>query len=304
MNPSAHRPVVVGFDGSDGAQAALAHGAWEADRRGCPLQLVSSYNVAAPYGILGFALDPGQFGQVAAAVQATLVDAQRRIEVAYPRLEVHTSTVAGSPAGLLIDTSAEASLVVVGSRGLGGFAGLMLGSVGAQLAAHSKAPVIVMRPPGEPGNMGAGPGSAPVVVGIDGIPGSEAALEFAFDEAAARGAVLRAMYAWWMLSISALGPTDRLHYDVSQAEDEVRRLLAEATAGWRSKYPEVEVELVPAHAVNPIVAVLDLSRDAGLLVVSRHGGNALTRLLLGSVGDVAVREASGPVAVVPERTAI
>ena len=54
MNTSAHRQVVVGFDGSDGAQAALAHGAWEADRRGCPLRLVSGYNVAPPYGILGY----------------------------------------------------------------------------------------------------------------------------------------------------------------------------------------------------------------------------------------------------------
>jgi nucleotide-binding universal stress UspA family protein len=203
----------------------------------------------------------------------------------------------------VIDASAEASLVVVGSRGLGGFTGLMLGSVGSQLAAHSKSPVIVVRPPGDPGDMGVGPGRAPVVVGVDGIPESEAALDFAFDQAAARGVTLRAMYAWWMLSISALGPTDRMHYDTMQAEDEARRLLAEATAGWRGKYPDVELELVPTHALNPIVAVLDLSQDAGLLVVSRHGGNALTRLLLGSVGDVAVREASCPVAVVPERNA-
>jgi nucleotide-binding universal stress UspA family protein len=62
----------------------------------------------------------------------------------------------------------------------------------------------------------------------------------------------------------------------------------------------VPVTLVPAHAMNPVSALLDETQNGGLLVVSRHGGNALTRLLFSSVGDVAVRQAPCPVAVVPE----
>jgi nucleotide-binding universal stress UspA family protein len=77
-------------------------------------------------------------------------------------------------------------------------------------------------------------------------------------------------------------------------------MLGEATAGARAQYPDVEARLVPAHALNPVVALMEASADAGLLVVSRHGGNVLTRLLFSSVGDVAVREAPCPVAVVPE----
>jgi nucleotide-binding universal stress UspA family protein len=77
-------------------------------------------------------------------------------------------------------------------------------------------------------------------------------------------------------------------------------MLVEATAAAREPYPQVEVELRPAHALNPVMALLDASADAGLLVVSRHGGNALSRLLFSSVGDTAVREAACPVAVVPE----
>jgi nucleotide-binding universal stress UspA family protein len=85
------------------------------------------------------------------------------------------------------------------------------------------------------------------------------------------------------------------------AEGDARRLLAEAVSGWQSQYPDVKVELRPAQAINPTLALLEESEHAGLLVVSRHGGNALTRLLLGSIGDTAVRKASCPVAVVPER---
>jgi nucleotide-binding universal stress UspA family protein len=88
--------------------------------------------------------------------------------------------------------------------------------------------------------------------------------------------------------------------DLAAAEQEARRMLAEATAGARERYPDVPVTLLPAHALNPVTALLDETQKGGLLVVSRHGGNALSRLLFSSVGDVAVRQAPCPVAVVPE----
>jgi nucleotide-binding universal stress UspA family protein len=201
-----------------------------------------------------------------------------------------------------VAASADAQLVVVGSRGLGGFAGLLLGSVGTQLAAHSLAPVLVMRPPGDPGRLGVGPAKAPVVVGVDGIPESAAAIGFAFDEASARGAPLIATYAWWMLPPTNLGPTSTRHYDLVEAEEEAHRMLAESIAGWAQQYPDVTVTLRPEHSLNPVVGLLDLSRTAGLLVVSRHGGNTLSRLLFASISDIAVREAECPVAVVPEQS--
>lgn len=295
------RPVVVGTDGSVSSQGALAYGAWEADRRDCPLRLVHSYSLSVPYAVMGFTPDPAEFTRAIDAARAMLAESEERVKEAYPRLRTEAAVVAGSAGGALVDESVEASVVVVGSRGLGGFAGLTLGSVGAQLAAHSRAPVVVIRPPGEPGRLGAAPPSLPIVVGIDGIPDSDAALAFGFDQAWARGVALIALYAWWMVPVSGL--ERQPSHDLAEAEEEARMLLAEATAGWRETYPDVEVKLLPAHAVNPTISLLDASRDAGLLVVSRHGGNALTRLLLGSVGDIAVREAPCPVAVVPERTA-
>jgi len=298
------RGVVVGIDGSDAAQGAFAHAAWEAHRRGCVLRLVHAQRVPlpvpAPYALIPIIPDQSELDQATRAATELLADYRARAQVAFPELRVECEVVTDSPAGALVAASADAQLVVVGSRGLGGFTGLLLGSVSAQLAAHSRSPVIVVRPPEDRGNLGVGPLHTPVVVGVGGVPESEAALAFAFDEASARGAPLIATYAWWMLPPNNLGPTGPRHYDLAEAEDEARRMLAEAVAGWSEQYPDVEVTLRPEHSLNPAVGLLELSRKAGLLVVSRHGGNVLSRLLFASVGDIAVREAECPVAVVPE----
>jgi nucleotide-binding universal stress UspA family protein len=300
MSIEQRRPVVVGVDGSDSSRAALAYGAWEAHRRGVPLRLVHSQFVTVPYASLGLAPDPAVLTSTRDAAIALLADHEKLARHGYPSVDVSVALVAGSPAGALVDESAHAGLVVVGSRGLGGFAGLMLGSVGTQLAAHCKAPLVVMRPPEEGGSLGVGPPHRPVVVGIDGVPDSNAALAFALEQAAARGVALHALYAWWTVSNLRKGPMDMRQYDAVDAENEARRMLSEATAGWGEAYPDVDVTLVPVHSLNPTLALLEASEEAGLLVVSRHGGNALTRLLLGSVGDAAVRDALCPVAVVPE----
>lgn len=290
------RSVVVGVDGSDAALGAFAHGAWQAHRRAGVLRLLYAVHVPPPY-VTG--VDLADIDRKAGA--DLLAEYRERAQAAFPGLHIDTEVVRGSPGAALVAASADAALVVVGSRGLGGFAGLLLGSVGTQLAAHSHAPVVIMRPPNGPGKLGAGPAQAPVVVGIDGIPDSAAALGFAFDEASARAVPLIATYAWWMLPPTKLGPASPRSYDLVQAEDGARRLLAEAVAGWTRQYPDVEVVLRPEHSLNPAVGLLELSRTAGLLVVSRHGGNTLSRLLFASISDIAVREAHCPVAVVPEQ---
>jgi len=286
---------VAGTDGSTQADAAVLVAAWEADRRGLPLRIVHGYVIPAPYTSMGFA--PVDLAYPMAATRATLADTVTRVRDRYPDLAVETAVIAGSPAGTLVDESREASLVVVGSRGLGGFAGLLAGSVSTQLAAHAHAPLIVVRGT----DAGAAPTQRPVVVGVDGARGGDAAVGFAFEEAAARGAPLIALYAWWMLPWGAnFGPIDLRYYDPTEARDEAQRMLAEAVAGWAGKYPDVPVEQRAAHDLNPTLALQDAADAAGLVVVSRHGGTTLTRLLLGSVGDALVRHAPCPVAVVPE----
>ena len=308
------KPVVVGLDGSPPARAAFAHGAWEAHRRGVPLRLVHARTEPVYVQPGAYVMDSVAERYALAGGRAVLAEYELKAHMAFPHLTVTASLVPGSAAGALVEESRDATMIVVGSRGLGGFEGLLLGSVGTQLAAHSKCPVIVIRPAADDsplaplassrraGNLGIGPPHLPVVVGVDGVPESEAALAFAFDEASARGVPLIALYAWWMLPAANLGPTNQWHYDLLEAEEEARRMLSEAAAGWREKYPEVETQLVAAHSMNPAVALLEAGCRAGLLVVSRHGGNTLTRLLAGSIGDSVVRQAACPVAVVPEST--
>jgi nucleotide-binding universal stress UspA family protein len=298
MNSHQHHAIVVGVDGSPTAHAALAHGAWEAHRRRQLLRLVHCQPMVTPYATWGVGPNPVELADQDVATRALLDDALGRVQLALPELRVETTVLRGNTAGLLVDESADADLIVVGSRGLGGFSGLLVGSVSEQLAAHSRCPVIVVRP--DDGAVVGTPASGPVVVGIDGVREAEAALAFAFDQASGRGVPLLALYAWWMVSASHDGPFDLASYNLADAEQEARRLLAEAIAGWREKYPDVEVALLPAHALNPTQALIEASQNAALLVVSRHGGNAMTRLLLGSIGDMAVRKAASPVAVVPE----
>lgn len=297
------RPVVVGIDGSDSSTAAFAHGAWEAHRLGVPLRLVFAHSATVPYGLMGLAPDPELLTAAPEGATELVSDLAAQARQAYPGLHVEPTVEPGGAGAVLVEQSRAAQLVVVGCRGLGGFSGLMLGSVGLQLTAHSAAPVIVIRPPDAQANLGAPPPSLPVVVGVDGLPASTAALEFAAAEASARDVELIALYAWWMLPPSrplpgtANGP---VHYDLAAAEEQARQLLAAATTVVRERFPDLQVTLRPVHAANPIVALLDAARTAGLLVVSRHGGNALSRLLFSSIGDVAAREAACPVAIVPE----
>jgi len=291
-------PVVAGVDGSADARLAIDLAAWEADRRHAPLRLVYGFRQVYAYGVVGTAYD---LDRQVRDLDDMLITESARIARRYPDLIVRTEVVGGVPASVLVDESASAQLVVVGSRGLGGFASLLLGSVSAQVAAHATSPVIVVRPPSRGGTTGGGdtargareiPGNGPVVVGVDGSTGSAAAVEFAFEEAAARGTGLLAVYVWGVMPYDAGGDDPRFEQDGPDAA------LTEALAGWREKYPEVPVSHRAVHSLVPVHTILDQSADAGLIVVGPRGRGGFAGLPLGSVGDGLVRHAKAPVAVV------
>ena len=190
-----------------------------------------------------------------------------------PDVAVSQEVTTGMPAGLLVSLSGEAQLAVVGHRGLGGFAGLVIGSVGAALAAHAACPVVVVRGPDAPRQDG------PIVVGLDGSPQSEAALAFAVEAAVARRVPLRAVRAWLDPAVPYVvtGPADW--------DEEVKRqqgLLSEQLVGWREKYPELRVEPVLVQD-RPAHALAQSTGDAQLVVVGSRGRGGLTGMMLGSV---------------------
>jgi nucleotide-binding universal stress UspA family protein len=281
-------PVVAGVDGSADAGLAVDLAAWEADRRHAPLRLVCGFRPVYAYGMVSTGYDLVRHVR---DLDDMLLAESARVARRYPDLPVATEVVQGGPASVLVDKSRAAQLVVVGSRGLGGFASLLLGSVSAQVAAHAKAPVIVVRPPAVEGSRDI-PGSGPVVVGVDGSTGSPAAVQFAFEEAAARRHELIALYAWGTM------PYDGGDNNPWVGQDIADTALAEALLGWREKYPEVPVQHHAIHSLAPVQTILDQSAGAGLIVVGPRGHGGFTGLLLGSVGDALVRHAKAPIAIV------
>ncbi len=280
--------VIAGFDGSDDARAAADLAGWEADRRRLPLRLIHGFQAAPPYGVAGLAYDP----QIPIRDCRAMLNAEAaRIRERYPDLVVDTAVIGGSPAGVLVDESKTASLVVVGSRGLGGLIGMLAGSVSSQVAAHAHAPVVVVRPPAGKATTPPAPGTGPVVVGVDGSTGSVAAIGFAFEEAAARGTELVAVYAWGTLPADAGGEPD-------QEQRAAETALADALGRWRARYPAVQVRPRAVHSLTPVHTIIDESHGASLVVVGPRGRGGFAGLLLGSVGDGLVRHAPAPVTVV------
>ena len=123
-------------------------------------------------------------------------DAQTLVDTAvsdafqtHPRVAVTAEVADGSAAIILRERARAARLMVLGSRGDGGFADLLLGSTTVAVSAHAHCPVVVVRGEDEPAG-------GPVVAGVDGSDCALLALEYAFEQAAARGARLRVVRAW------------------------------------------------------------------------------------------------------------
>jgi nucleotide-binding universal stress UspA family protein len=282
MSTSLHAPVVVGVDGSPGAQASVDFAADEALRRHAPLRVVHVYQPEMVFGpSLGTGYDPVVPLRLARRIAGAEAD---RIARTHPGVPVTAVTVVGDPGTNLIGESQHAALVVVGSRGTGTFRSLLLGSVSARVAIHADAPVVVVPRHVE--------GTDGILVGVDGSPGSVAALGFAFEEAALRDTGLTAVYAWTVPPAGGLGSAD-------EAAD---RRLAEALAGWQEKYPQVRVQRRSVPSGNPLATLIEEATAVQLVVVGSRGRGAFASLLLGSVSDGLVRHCPVPVAVVhPDR---
>jgi nucleotide-binding universal stress UspA family protein len=225
-----------------------------------------------------------------------LADADEAIRSAHPDLEIHTEPVTGSPVTELLQASADARLVALGSRGLGGFSGMLTGSTVVAMVARGRCPVVVVR--------GGGRENGPVVVGVDGSPANEPAVAAAFDEASSRGADLVAVHSW--LSVSAgtahtLG--QQLLSDFDGLEANERELLAERLAGWQEKYPDVAVRRVVARD-HPVRCLLDHSADAQLLVIGSRGRGGFSGMLTGSTSQALIHHATCPLLVVQSPHAV
>ncbi|WIM92873.1 universal stress protein [Actinoplanes oblitus] len=281
-------PVVVGVDGSASALHAVEAAAAEAALRRRPLKIVHGY-AWPPNGVpFSPSLAASADATLRRASAEILAEAARHAAKVAPDLPGDPLTVIGSPARALLQLSEEAALLVLGARGTGGFAGMTLGSVAAHTALHALCPVMVIR--GAAGN-------GPVVVGVDGSPGSMAACEFAADEADRRGAELVALHAWTPGQASELDYGLPLSYETWHGADEHERLLAEAVAGLAERHPGLRIRRQVREGMARQL-LTDWSQDAQLVVVGSRGHGGFAGLLLGSVSQHLTYRAACPVAVV------
>jgi len=274
-------PIVVGVDGSAASRGAVRWAADEAARHRCPLVVVHALDVPVPFGF-------HEDGTALAGDAAALVRGWE------PTVQVETVVAVGSAADVLREQSSRAQLVVIGSRGFGGFAGLLLGSVGMQLSTHAACPVLVVHHAERwAGPEAPLPHDGPLVVGVDGSSASLLALELAFDEAASRLVPLAAVRAWHEPDRpSAFDPA----FDPAVAEAAERHALAADVAPWQAKYPDVEVDLWVRHG-GAAEALTGASAHALMVVVGARGRGGFAGLRLGSVTQQVLHHAESPVLV-------
>lgn len=279
--------IVVGVDGSAESEAAVRWAAREAAMRNMSVTLLHSAApmvVSWPVGRMQTTVSEWQESNA----RQVLDQARGALEAATngsKPLNVATEIRHAPIVPTLVDMSKDARMVVVGNHGRGAFGRMMLGSVSSGVLHYAHCPVAIIR-----GETAPDP-QAPVVVGIDGSPASEAAIAMAFDEAAHRGVDLVALHAWSDETVSSL-----LGADWPDLESG-RQILAERLAGWQEKYPDVQVRQ-RVVLDQPARRLLDEARSAQLLLVGSRGRGGFARMLLGSVGSAVAQAATIPVIVV------
>ena len=289
------RPVVVGVDDSDGSRAALTFAAEEARQRNAPLLLLHALPWPPGGTTATLPADARLRGALEAGAQTLVRTAAVEAAAVLGSDRVSGSVADGDPVTALSTASSEAQLVVVGRRGVGGVAGLLLGSTASGLVTHADCPVVVLP---DPTSVVVSPRTS-VVVGVEGRPGDEAVLAFAFDEAAARSTDVVAVHAWQDAALETSFETMSPFVDWAGVRLDEERVLAEALAGWRDKEPDVAVREVLLRE-RTARALVSVALTAQLLVVGHRSRRPLARL--GSTTHGVLHRAGCPVAVVPVAT--
>lgn len=269
--------IVVGYDGSPDSDLALHWAAWEAHDRGVRLTICHAW--APEY--LALNIEPPLYELEKRRGQEILERGVRYAEPFVGPSGVGTLLASGSAARVLCERSAAADMVVVGSRGHGRLAGLLLGSVAWQLAQHGQCRIVVVR--GQTRSPNGGP--APVVAGVDVSAPSQAALEFAAEEAALRGVPL--------VAVCALADTPQSVDGARQMAEEFTHLLTR----WEKDHPGVSVVRQITNR-SPRAALLDAAADAQLLVLGSRGRGAIPGTTVGSVTSAILHRATCPIGII------
>jgi nucleotide-binding universal stress UspA family protein len=285
--------IVVGIDGSQQSGDALEWAVARARLGGEQLELVNAYSLTPALDLYGYGLTASQPADWIIEFSEQVLDAAgTRVRELAPDLTCTLTSTMGQPAVMLTAASEGADAVVVGRRGLGSAASVLLGSVSNRLTIQAKCPLVVV---GE-GDL---PTTGPIVVGVDGSEFGTNALRYAIGEAAVRKTSVRAVAAYDVLHYDALVADPELVARMragveAEAVDSITRALDEAQ-GTSPAPASVEHVPVEGRAADAILVHAD---DAQLIVVGTHGKGLVRRVLLGSVSRQILNDADRPVAVV------
>ena len=250
--------VVAGIDGSPATEAAITWAAAEAASLGAELDLVHA--------------SPPPPDPSAQHIVSTAIALARQLQ---PGITVDGWSETGSPSTALVKASGDARVVVIGSRGLGLMLGALIGSTGLDLAANAWCPVAVVRPDlNQAGRR--------VVIGYDGSPASDTALDFGLDYARRHDHAVRV--------VAAQPPGTELHrITETELQDAVRQ---------RGGH-DAELIQITGH---PAEHLLRLAADASLIVLGARGRGGFAGMLLGSVSQTVLHHADCPVVIIPTAT--
>ncbi|WP_406115148.1 universal stress protein [Kitasatospora purpeofusca] len=292
--------VLAGVDGSPESTVAAHWAAGEALRRGAPLRLLHAWPWLTD-GRASFA-DPED---LPVAAQRMLAAVAEEVGARHPGLTVQTDVVLDAAVDGLVaatEVAEDADLLVLGSRGLGGFKGLLVGSVSMAVAGRAAVPVVVVRQPGPESGTESATGSAAgavpeVVVGVDAGAPSDTVLDFAFREAELRGARLRAVHGWNLPAAFAVVGFLPSGTETAELQAVEEKALAAALAGHRARYPQIEV--VEQARLGAARTLVEDTEGAALLVVGRRRRPHDLAPRLGRTTHAVLHHARPPIAVVP-----
>lgn len=297
-------PIVVGLDASPESVAAADWAAREAALRGLPVELVQAWPKApAAAHRIREAEEGEEWGR------RVLARMEIELRTRHAGVEVTTAQIPRPPVEVLSAAGHDASMLVLGSRALGGLRGFLLGSVSQAVLARVACPVVLVRAgrgvldehqPGAEGIPTLDTPYWPVALGLGLRRPCDDLLSFAFETAAHRAAPLHAVHAWspppgFGHAASPLGAAL-----IAQRVTDEEQLLEEALRPWREKYPQVRV-VQKAIVGSAASILLEAVPQAGLVVVGRHDRGSALGIHLGPVTHAALHHATCPVAVVPYR---
>jgi nucleotide-binding universal stress UspA family protein len=280
-------PVVVGVDESDAGDAALRWAVDEARHRRAPLCVVHAMDQRHSEAFVR--ANPVYIAEERRAAEHVLATAVEHARACAPDLAIRPVLDDAAPAVALLERVAGAAVVVVGCRGRGGFAGLLLGSTSLHVAMHASVPVVVLRVGNSAGDPG--PSAGRVVVGTDGSPQSACAVRFAFERARERGLGLTAV------RVENPRAVDMPRSGRSEHAQDQERALPAGCVDLSRGHPEVDLVEKTLRG-NAGAVLVEESAGAEMLVVGSRGRGGFSGLLLGSVSHACLHHAHCPVAVV------